>query len=118
MKKIIVVDDDSDFLDELSDFMQASNYDVITISDPKKVVSAAIQEKPNTIILDLKMDGLDGFHLACELKRSPATRSIRLVALTGYYMDPEDKLRMMNCGFEDCITKPVELLDLLSAIEA
>lgn len=118
MKKVIIVDDDRDFLDELADFMEASNYEIITLSDPKQVMNQALEEKPDTIILDLKMEGMDGFQLACELKRSPSTRSIRLVALTGYYMNAEDKLRMMNCGFEDCVTKPVELLDLLSAIEA
>ncbi len=72
---------------------------------------------PDIVILDLLMEGFDGFELARRIRENPQTKDIRLVALTGHYTGAEDQIRMMNHGFNDCVFKPVHPLEVLSAIE-
>ncbi|MBT3182360.1 MAG: response regulator [Deltaproteobacteria bacterium] len=117
MKRVMIVDDDKDFLEELTDVMDMCGYEVIPVSDSYDVISQVLDKHPDIIILDLLMNGFDGFELARRIKEVPETNSIKLIALTGYYTGAEDQVRMMKHGFSDCVFKPVHPLDVLSAIE-
>jgi two-component system OmpR family response regulator len=72
--------------------------------------------KPDLVILDLIMPGLDGFKVCRRIKSSPQTRDIRILGITGY---PEDGnvSGIMECGADGCLIKPVNADDLCNNVE-
>ena len=61
--KVMIVDDDSEFLQELKEMLDLSGYEVNAIKDPLQVQEEASRIKPDVIVLDLKMDGMNGFEV-------------------------------------------------------
>ncbi|MFA5008488.1 MAG: response regulator [Candidatus Omnitrophota bacterium] len=116
-KRIMVVDDDKDFLNELQETLAMSGYEIIAIHNSKNAANVAAVSKPDVIILDLKMDGMDGFELAQALKHSPQTNDIPLIAMTGYFTSQEHSELITKCGMKACLKKPFNPLDLISHIE-
>ncbi|MCB4791496.1 MAG: response regulator [Elusimicrobia bacterium] len=115
--KVLVVDDDTIFLDELKEMLVLSGYSAEGVSDSAIVVRTAEKIKPDVILLDLKMDGKSGFQVADDLKHFPATARIPIVAMTGYFTDKTHKLFMQRIGINDCIIKPFNPLDIITKIE-
>ena len=74
--------------------------------------------KPDTVLLDLRMPGLDGFAVCRQLKTSPATAHIRVIAMTGY-APLESRAAIVEAGAEVCLAKPFtndQLLGLLGLV--
>lgn len=115
--KVMIVDDDSEFLQELKEILDLSGYEVSQISDPSSVVSEAAGSAPDVILLDLKMEGLNGFEVADQLKHTEKTSSVPIIAMTGFYTEEEHMSLMNICGIQRCILKPFNPLDVISAIE-
>lgn len=116
-KKVMIVDDDKEFLEELEETLAMSGYDMIATEDPDSVVSIASDEKPLVILLDLKMPGKSGFQLAHELRNFPGLRQIPVIAMTGFFKD--EYLPFMDiCGIKRCLKKPFNPLDVIAEIEA
>lgn len=116
--KVMIVDDDKEFLTELEEMLNYSGYDTIAVNNSYTVLNAAIAEKPDCILLDLKMDGKDGFQVTEELKRSPGTGNIPIIAMTAYFTREEHAMLISMCGIEACIIKPFNPLDVICRIEA
>jgi DNA-binding response OmpR family regulator len=115
--KVMIVDDDSEFLQELKEILDLSGYEVTQISDPKAVVRKAADMVPDVILLDLKMEGLNGFEVADQLKHNDKTGHVPIIAMTGFFTEEEHMALMNICGIERCILKPFNPLDVISAIE-
>lgn len=115
--KVMIVDDDSEFLQELKEILDLSGYEVTQISNPSSVVSEAAGNEPDVILLDLKMEGLNGFEVADQLKRTEKTSHVPIIAMTGFYTEEEHMSLMNICGIQRCILKPFNPLDVISAIE-
>lgn len=118
MKKIMVVDDDRKFLDEISRVLTLSGYDTIVFSDGNSALEEAIKIKPDVILLDLKMEGTSGFKIADQLRRSPEAGQISIIATTGFYIEKEHHLLLKMCGIKKCLIKPINPLDVIMAVEA
>jgi CheY-like chemotaxis protein len=71
--------------------------------------------RPDLILLDLMMPGLDGFEVCRRLKGDPVTRHIRVVAMTGY-PSPENIARVLAAGAEACLAKPLDIPNLLQIV--
>jgi DNA-binding response OmpR family regulator len=123
--KILVIDDDPDFVDAVTPILQSALYDVITASSPSEGKAKALTEKPDLILLDIMMDSLfDGFSLCHEIKTSkefdgmkdtPVIFVSAVKEMTGsrFQFNGEDQgLR----GPDDYIDKPVKPDDLLARI--
>ncbi|MDD4954855.1 MAG: response regulator [Candidatus Omnitrophica bacterium] len=117
-KKVMVVDDDVDFLKELEETLALSGYEIVAVQNSKNAGNAAAISKPDIILLDLKMEGMDGFEVAQTLKRSPETNSIPLIAMTGYFTSEEHNEIIKECGMKTCLKKPFNPLDLIARIES
>lgn len=117
-KKIMIVDDDKEFVEELEETLTLSGYEVVAVNDPVSSLSTAIVEKPHLVLLDLKMDGMSGFRVAEGLRQHLGTTHIPIIAMTGYFTGDEHILLMHMCGIEQCLKKPFNPLDIITKIES
>jgi response regulator NasT len=116
-KKILIVDDDETFLEELDNTMQMCGYDTITRNNGKNVVKDADEKRPDVILLDMKINGKSGFQIADDLKHFPSTSTIPIVAMTGIFTERLHRTFMKGLGIDDCVLKPFNPLDIISKIE-
>ncbi len=116
-KKVMVIDDDKEFLDEMVETLSLTGYDPVSVSESINVVKKVIQAKPNIILLDLKMDKKSGFKVASELMAKPETKDIPIIAITGVFTHQEHRLLMKVCNIKNCIIKPINPLDVIHLIE-
>src|SRR4051812_10917453 len=94
-KTVMVVDDDPSILLVVEKFLKTKGLRVMCMSDPEEAYHAAQKHKPDLIISDVAMPGLDGFTLLRGLKGNKATEAIPLVLLTA-----TDKIADVERGFE------------------
>ena len=124
--KILVIDDDPDFVDAVTPILQSALYDVISASNPEEGKEKAKKEKPDLILLDIMMDSLfDGFSLCHEIKTSKEFEGMKdtpiifvsaVKEMTGsrfQFNGAEQGLR----GPDDYIDKPVNPDDLIARIQ-
>ncbi len=115
-KKILVVDDERDIVKALMIRLQGAGYEVVTAFDGAQGVFMAHKEKPDLIILDIRMPAGNGFSVAQRLKRSTHTFTIPVIFLTGSpETNAEDKARALGARFY--IKKPYDPEELLDAIK-
>jgi CheY-like chemotaxis protein len=117
VKKILIVDDDREFAEELKELLFLSGYEAVVINDSKEAFDAAFTLKPDIILLDIKMDGMDGFQVLEKLKQFPETARIPVIAMTGYFTKEEHVRLISVCGMDVCLKKPFNALDLIARIE-
>ncbi|OGP87912.1 MAG: hypothetical protein A2156_04260 [Deltaproteobacteria bacterium RBG_16_48_10] len=115
-KKILIVDDERDIVKALMIRLQVAGYDVVPAFDGAQGVFMAHKEKPDLIILDVRMPAGDGFSVAQKLKHSIQTSTIPVIFLTG---SPEKNAeeRAMATGARFYIKKPYDSEELLDAIK-
>ncbi|OGC42051.1 hypothetical protein A2Y85_00480 [candidate division WOR-3 bacterium RBG_13_43_14] len=119
--KILLVDDDPDFLDATRQILLAHKYDVVTANNGEEGIAKAKIESPDLIILDVIMPGKDGFTTCYELRKFPQTRPIPIIMLTAVGQQlskPEygQEIAIDHLA-DDYIDKPVEMQVLLKKIE-
>ena len=116
-EKILVIDDNQDFLAELNELLDCSGYCPTVVSDPMMAVSAARSLEPDLILLDLKMSGINGFHVAERLKKSAETADTPIICMSGYFPVDKQETLLDISNMEACIKKPFGVLELLKQIE-
>ncbi|MCX5678038.1 MAG: response regulator [Candidatus Omnitrophica bacterium] len=117
-KKILIVDDDKEYLEELNEMLTTAGYDVTAISDGSAAIKAAQVTSPNLVLMDLRMPVMSGFEVADRLKALTQTSKIPVIAITGYYTMKEHVWLMKFCGIRRCIKKPANPLDIIAEIES
>jgi DNA-binding response OmpR family regulator len=115
-KKILIVDDERDIVKGLMIRLQGAGYEVVTAFDGAQGVFMAHKEKPDLILLDIRMPAGNGFSVAQRLKRSIHTFTIPVIFLTG---SPEKNAegKAMALGARFYIKKPYDPEELLDAIK-
>lgn len=112
--RVLVVDDNSDALESLRDYLGHRGHDVFATSEPLQALRVAEQFQPEVAVLDIGLPGMDGYALAKAL-RAVLPQPIRLVALTGYGQT-KDFERSKSAGFDIHLVKPVALAALNTAV--
>jgi DNA-binding response OmpR family regulator len=114
-KKILIADDESSILKLLTLRLKANNYEVIAASDGMQAVMRAHQDKPDLIILDIRMPAGGGMTVCGHLKESIETMAIPIIFITAH---PSDELRQKarEMGVEDFIAKPFNDEELIAKI--
>ena len=112
-RRILVVDDNEDGADLLSELLATYGHEVVTAYDGPSALRLAEQFRPEVAILDLGLPVMDGFELAEKLR---AAGPLRLIAVTGYGRD-SDRERTVQAGFDAHLAKPVSLEALLPLLE-
>ena len=116
MKKILIADDDFDTLTLLSARLRANDYEVITANSGVQTVMGAVKEKPDLIILDIKMPSGGGVGVYEQLKKYTQTLFIPVIFITAYISD-EIRENVIGMGAEDFISKPFDPDELLFKVK-
>jgi PAS domain S-box-containing protein len=117
--RILVVDDNRDSADSLAMLLRLVGHDVRTVHDGRQALVVAATYRPDLVLLDIGLPGMDGFAVARHLRSQPELAGVVLVALTGYGSD-EDRRQAQAAGFNHHMVKPVNfdaLNELLTALE-
>jgi CheY-like chemotaxis protein len=117
MTKILVVEDNEMNRDMLSRRLVRKKYEVLVAVDGRESVEMARSEAPDLILMDMSLPVMDGWEATRQLKASPETQAIPIIALTAHAMSG-DREKAMEAGCDDYDTKPIELPRLLGKIEA
>jgi two-component system, cell cycle response regulator DivK len=117
MPKILLVEDNAMNRDMLSRRLLRSGYVVLMAVDGREGIAMAQAERPNLILMDLSLPGIDGWEATRVLKSDDTTRRIPVIALTAHAMSG-DRQRAIEAGCDDYDTKPVDYQRLLTKIEA
>jgi CheY-like chemotaxis protein len=117
MTKILLVEDNEMNRDMLSRRLERKGYHVAIAVDGGQGISMVKTETPDLILMDMSLPVLDGWEATRQLKASPETRSIPIIALTAHAM-AGDREKALEAGCDDYDTKPIEMPRLLSKIEA
>jgi len=111
--RILIVDDVAANLRLLEARLSAEYYQVATAQDGHDAIALAHSWQPDLILLDVMMPGLDGFETCRALKRDRATRHIPVVMVTSLGQN-EERVRGLEAGADDFLTKPVDFITLLA----
>jgi excisionase family DNA binding protein len=108
-RRVLVVDDEANIRDVLSEHLSGRQeaYEVLTASDGFEAGRLVVTFRPDVVLLDLRMPGLDGFQVCRTIKADPGTASTVVIAMTGYHT-PETEARILECGALRCVAKPIE----------
>lgn len=117
MPKILLVEDNEMNRDMLSRRLERKGHQIIIAVDGEQGVAMAQSESPDLILMDMSLPILDGWAATRQLKATPATESIPIIALTAHAMSG-DREKCMAAGCDDYDTKPVEFNRLLEKIQA
>lgn len=117
MQKILLIEDNSEIRENMSEILELASYEVVAAPDGKQGVALAMQHKPDLIICDIMMPVLDGYGVLHMLQRNNALQNIPFIFLTAKSERSEIR-KGMEMGADDYITKPFEGAELLSAIES
>lgn len=104
---ILIVDDEERNRKLLEVFMQAEGYRTITVGDGREAVAIASRERPDLVLLDMMMPGMDGFDVARAVKGDASLRHIPLIVVSSLD-DIASRRRVMSAGADEVIQKPVD----------
>ena len=113
--RILVVDDQDDILQTTALVLRKGGYDVLTASRGIEALDSARREKPDLILLDIEMPGMDGWEALRLLRLDEVTRDVP-VAMFTILFDLAEKVRALQLGAQEYVTKPFTVDDLLGRI--
>jgi CheY-like chemotaxis protein len=114
---VLIVEDNTDAADILKTLLEHHGYRVSVAYSGPAGVSTAKSERPDVVLCDIGLPGMDGYAVADALRQSPETVTARLIAVTGYGRE-SDKRRALESGFDLHLVKPVNTQQLLGHLVA
>ncbi len=114
-KRILYVEDNFQNKRLVRKILTAKGYEVLEADNGEAGVSLAFQEKPDLILMDISIPGIDGIEATRLIKENPETNAIPIVALTANAMRG-DRERFLAAGCDDYLPKPISTPDLLRVI--
>ncbi len=114
MTKILIADDDTDLLEGLRWYLEAEGFQVTVVANGTEALEAFRKQRPEIVILDIMMPGLNGVQLCETIRQESDTLIMMLSARDGEI----DKVRALNKGADDYLTKPFFSTELVARIQA
>lgn len=114
--KILIIDDEESIREGLREYLELEGYYADSASSAEEALSMGI-DKYGLLLLDVMMEGMDGFELAGKLKQFPSTASIPIIFLTAKDTE-DDMVAGLRLGADDYIAKPFSMKNVIARIEA
>ena len=115
-KTILIVEDEPRNMKLLHDLLQRFGYEIIEASDGEQGVKIAGEKIPDLILMDIMMPKMDGLEATRIIKADEKTKYIPIIALTSYAMKG-DREKTIEAGCDGYIAKPIDIKEVLKAIE-
>jgi two-component system CheB/CheR fusion protein len=109
--RVLVIDDNVDAAQSLGMLLRLSGQDVVVAHEGATALQRALEHRPQLVLLDIGMPGMDGYEVCRRLRQQPVTQKAVVVALTGWGQE-EDRLRSLQAGFDHHFVKPVDWVTL------
>ncbi|MGO1412852.1 MULTISPECIES: response regulator transcription factor [unclassified Microbacterium] len=113
--RILVVDDEPNIRDLLSQSLQFAGFQVRTVINGAQTISAVLEEEPDMIVLDVMLPDMNGFSVTKRLRDAGYTAPILFLTAKD---ETEDKIKGLNAGGDDYVTKPFSLDEIVARIQA
>jgi CheY-like chemotaxis protein len=113
--KVLVVEDNLLNLELVSDLLEAGGYQVLQAQSGPDALLIAEAEKPNLILMDIQLPGMDGLEVTRKLKENENTNSISVIALTAHAMRGDEE-RARDAGCSGYIAKPINTREFIKII--
>ncbi len=115
--RVLVVDDQPHNVKLVESILSSEGYEVLTASDGQSALVIAYEQRPDLVILDVLMPGMNGFQVARALRKNPDTRPIPILMLTAL-RDLGDKVRGLEAGADDFLSKPFNVVELVARVRS
>jgi two-component system, sensor histidine kinase len=115
-QSILLIEDGPDAREVMTLLLNSLGHEVIAVPNGSEGIRAAEEALPGIAIVDIGLPGMSGYQVAQQLRANPATRHMKLIALTGYGLE-QDRLRALEAGFDFHLVKPVAAKNLIFALE-
>jgi CheY-like chemotaxis protein len=116
-RRVLGVDDNVDAARTLQVLLQELGHDVDVAHDGQAALAAVREQRPELVLLDLSMPGMDGLEVARRLRQQPGLNGMRVAALTGFGQEA-DRRRSREAGIDEHLVKPLSPDDLRRVLEA
>ncbi len=116
-KKILIVEDNIVILTMQKQIFEMEGYEIITAQEGMDALKKIHEEKPDVVLLDVNIPGMNGFELCRQIKEDPGLRDIIVVMISAVYYSDEDAKKGMAMGADAYFTKPYENEVLQSKIK-
>jgi two-component system cell cycle response regulator DivK len=114
-KRILVIEDHEENRQIMRDLLTHAGYEMLEALSGETGVAAAGRERPDLILMDIQLPGVDGYEATRRIKADPALRHIPIIAVTSYALSGDDQ-KARAAGCDDYVTKPFSPRALLGKI--
>jgi diguanylate cyclase (GGDEF)-like protein len=116
MTRILIVDDSHDNIAICATILQKEPYEILSARNGPEAIDVAERDRPDVILLDVQMPGMDGFEVCKRLKASPATAGIPILFISAHNRDAESIANALSLGGGDYILKPFNSAELRARV--
>jgi two-component system, cell cycle response regulator DivK len=117
MNRVLVVEDNEKNLKLLRDVLEYAGYRVVEAVTGEAGVRLARQERPDLILLDIRLPDIDGIEVLRRIRSDASLRGVPVLAVSASVM-PDEQQRIVASGFDAFIAKPISIKPLLAAVDA
>lgn len=114
-RRVLIVDDEPNIVVSLEFLLRQQGYEVIVARDGEEALAAAGERRPDLVVLDVMLPGLDGFEVCRRLRERTDLAGLKIILLTARGRDVE-RVRGLEEGADDYITKPFSTRDLMKRV--
>ena len=114
-KRILVVEDQEDNRQIIRDMLSATDYEITEAESGEQALEAVAKQRPDLILMDIQLPGIDGYEATRRIKADPALRSITIIAVTSYALSGEEQ-KARAAGCDEYVPKPYSPRQLLAKI--
>jgi two-component system cell cycle response regulator DivK len=114
-KRILVVEDQEDNRQIICDMLTFTDYEIMEAESGEAALEAVAKQRPDLILMDIQLPGMDGYEARRRIKADPALRSITIIAVTSYALSGEEQ-KARAAGYDEYVPKPYSPRQLLAKI--